>query len=271
MPVAILYTESRRGLYRTCVCVSETKNEKSIDLDDSFGKWWNIDVFGGKKSQDGIGVKRERIVYAMSVPNGPILHASWDYLGDIPWGWWFCASLAQIFLCFFSGFHPPDKRNVQAGFFVQIFGAQIFAPIFCADFLCADFLRPFLRRFLVSRFLRPFLRRFSADFSSRFWRLKNRCSRVTQKCAENAQKNLRRPNGPARGGTPHSLSAFSSRQHVTQSSLGRHTQGEHVSVHRDIFGLKGMLAFAPRFFKSRNLRKMSSAKPQPQYPPSRLL
>ena len=41
-------------------------------------------------------------------------------------------------------------------------------------------------------------------------------------------------------------------------------QGEHVSVHRDIFGPKGMLAFAPRFFKNRNLRKMSSAKPQPQ-------
>ena len=65
------------------------------------------------------------------------------------------------------------------------------------------------------------------------------------------------------GGAPHSLSAFSSRQHVTQPPLGRHTQGEHVSVHRDIFGLKYMLAFAPRFFKNKNPRKMSSAKPQP--------
>ena len=37
-----------------------------------------------------------------------------------------------------------------------------------------------------------------------------------------------------------------------------------MSVHRDIFGPKGMLAFAPRFFKNKNLRKMSSAKPQPR-------
>ena len=36
------------------------------------------------KSQDGVGMKRERIVYATSVPSGPILHASWNYLGDIP-------------------------------------------------------------------------------------------------------------------------------------------------------------------------------------------
>ena len=66
------------------------------------------------------------------------------------------------------------------------------------------------------------------------------------------------------GGAPHSLSACSSRQYATQPPLGRHTQGEHVSVHRDIFGLNYMLAFAPRFFKNKNPRKMSSAKPQPQ-------
>ena len=152
----------------------------------------------------------------------------------------------------------------------------IFKPIFCADFWCADFCAHFCADCLVRRFLHPFLAQiFGAqifapifaqtfrNFSSTFWRLKNRCSRVTQKCTENARKNPRRPNGPARGG-PHSLSAFPSRQHVTQSPLGRHTQGEHVSVHRDIFGLKGVLAFAPRFFKNKNLQKMSSAKPQPQ-------
>ena len=105
------------------------------------------------------------------------------------------------FFCFFSGFHPPDKRNVQAGFLRRFLVRRFLRP-FLRRFLVRRFLRPFLRRFLVRRFLRPFLRRFSADFSSRFWRLKNRCSRVTQKCAENAQKNLRRPNGPARGGHP---------------------------------------------------------------------
>ena len=107
-----------------------------------------------------------------------------------------------------------------------------------------------LRRLLVRRCL---VRGFSADFSSTFWRFKNRCSRVTQKCTENLRKNLRknlqRPNGPARGGTPFHL-RFLGGQHVTQSPLGRRTQGEHVRVYRDIFGLKGMLAFAPRFFKN---------------------
>ena len=100
------------------------------------------------------------------------------------------------------------------------------------------------RRFLVRRFLR----RFSADFSSTFWRFENRCSRVTQKCTENLRKNL---NGPARG-IPHSISAFLSRQHITQSPQGRRTQGEHVRVHCDIFGLKGKQKgiCSPKFFKT---------------------
>ena len=170
----------------------------------------------------------------------------------------FCTILAQIF-CFFllaSIFHKNG----------------MFKPVFCG-FLVRRFLGPFLRRVLVRRFLRPclcrflvcrFLRRFSADFSSTFWRFKNRCSRVTQKCTENLRKNLRRPNGPALlGGVPHSISAFLSRQHVTQSPLGRRTQEEHVSVYRGIFGPKGMLAFAPRFFKNKNLWKIPSAKHSP--------
>ena len=154
------------------------------------------------------------------------------------------------FLCFFSGFHLPDKRNVQTGLLRSFLVRRFLHPFLCR-FLVRRFLRPFLRRFLVRRFLRPFLRRFSADFSLTFWRLKNRCSRVTQKCAEKYAAS----EWPCSGGAPHSLSTFSSRQHVTQSPLGRHTQGEHVSVHRDIFGLKGMLAFAPRFFKNENLQK----------------
>ena len=171
---------------------------------------------------------------------------------------------ADFFVFFFSGFHLPENGMFKpvfcADFWCAVFCAD-FCAHFCADFWCADFLRRFLFRFLVRRFLRRFSRRFSADFSSTFWRFKNRCSRVTQKCAENLRKNLRRPDGTARGGgVPHSISAFSSRQHVTQSPPGPRTQGAHVSTHRGIFGPKGMLGFAPRFFKNKNLRKIRSAK-----------
>ena len=159
----------------------------------------------------------------------------------------FCASLRSLFLCvcvcvfFFlasifqtNGMFNPVFSQIFAPIFGQIFGAQIFVPIFAQIF--------------GTRTFAQILRRFSADFSSTFWRLTNRCSRVTQKCAGNLRENLRRPNGPSRGGgVPYSISAFSSRQHVTQSPLGQHSQGEHVSVHRGIFGPKGMLAFAPRY------------------------
>ena len=122
------------------------------------------------------------------------------------WGWGgFEQVWRRFFLCFFfSGFHLPDKRSVQTGFCADFWCAD-FSAHFLSPFLVRRFLRPFLRRFWVRRFLRPFSRRFSADFSSTFWRLKNRCSRVTQKCAENARKNARSPNGPARGGIPFPL------------------------------------------------------------------
>ena len=112
------------------------------------------------------------------------------------WGWGFAQIWCRCFLYFFW-LPSSRKRNVQTGFLRR--------------FLVRRFLRPFLRRFLVRRFLRRFLcrflvrrflRRFSADFSSTFWRFKNRCSRVTQKCAENPWKNLRRPNGPPGVGKP---------------------------------------------------------------------
>ena len=80
------------------------------------------------------------------------------------------------FFCVFSGFHLPDKRNVQTGFlrrffgaqifppilapiFAPIFGAQIFAPIFKQIFrvLCADFCAHFR-----AHFPQIFLRRFGA-------------------------------------------------------------------------------------------------------------
>ena len=150
---------------------------------------------------------------------------------------------ADMFCLFFSGFHLPENGMFKPVFLCRFWCTDFcadFCTHFCADFWCADF---------CADFLQIFLRRFGV--------LKNRCSRVTQKCVENLRKNLRRPNGPARGGAPHSISAFSSRQHVTQSPPGPRTQGEHVSVHHGIFGPKGMLRFAPRFFKNKNLRKIA--------------
>ena len=37
-----------------------------------------------------------------------------------------------------------------------------------------------------------------------------------------------------------------------------------MSVHRDIFGPKGMLAVAPRFFKNKDLRKSALRSPSPK-------
>ena len=114
----------------------------------------------------------------------------------IYWGWGFAQVWRRflfVFFLFFSGFHLPDKWNVQTAF------GRFLVRSFLCPFLVRRFLRPFLHTFLVRRFLR----RFSADFSSTFWRsMKNKCSRVTQKCTENLRKNLRRPKGPARRGTP---------------------------------------------------------------------
>ena len=61
-------------------------------------------------------------------------------LSEDPLGLGFCASLVQMFFVFFffSGFHLPDKRNVQT--------------FFSRRFLVRRFLRPFLRRCLVRRF-----------------------------------------------------------------------------------------------------------------------
>ena len=129
----------------------------------------------------------------------------------------FCASLAQIFFVSFFWLPSSGKPECAKRFFAMC------ETVFCADSRCADFCADF----------------WCADFST-FWRLENRYSRVTQK---NAQK-ICGVQMALLGGVPHSSSAFLSRQHVTQSPLGRRTQGEHARVHRDIFGLKGMLAFA---------------------------
>ena len=132
--------------------------------------------------------------------------------------------------------------------FAKIFGAQIFATIFAQIFGAQIF-----AQILGAQI---FLRSFGA------WKID--VPRSRKECTENPQKNLRRPNDPqADRGVSHSIFAFLSRQDVTQSPLGRRTQGEHVRVHRDIFELKGMLAFAPRFFKNKNQRNIRSANHQP--------
>ena len=162
----------------------------------------------------------------------------------------FCASLAQIFFCvFFSGFHLPDKRNVQT-----VFLRRLLARRFLRPFLLRRFLRPFLLRFWCA----DFCAHFRADFPQIFLRSFGACKIGVPESRKNAQKMRRKIRGVRMAllrGAPHSLSAFSSRQHVTQPPLGRNTQGEHVSVHCDIFGLKCMLAFAPRFFKNKNREK----------------
>ena len=145
---------------------------------------------------------------------------------------------ADFFSCFFFWLPSSGKPECAKRFFFAMC-----ETVFCADSWCADFCADSYADF------------WCADFSSTFWRLKNRYSRVTQKMRRKSAEKSAASTWPCSGGVPHSISAFLSRQHVTQSPLGRRTQGEHVRVHRDIFGLKGMLAFAPRFFKNKNQRK----------------
>ena len=89
----------------------------------------------------------------------------------------------------FSGFHLPDKRNVQTGFLrrffgAQILGAQIFAPIFAQIFGAQIF----------------------APIFAQIWRLKKIGVPESRKNAQKIRgKICGRPNGPARGGTPFHL------------------------------------------------------------------
>ena len=134
------------------------------------------------------------------------------------WGWGFAQFWRRCFFEFYflrSGFHLPEKWKVQTGFrkdFCAQILAQIFAPIFAQIF--------------GAQILRRFLRRFSADLSLTFWRLKKigfpESRKDAQKICSVATALL--------GRVHHSISAFLSRQLVTQSPLGPHTQGEqHVS------------------------------------------
>ena len=140
------------------------------------------------------------------------------------------------------------------------FGAICFCFFWlhCADFWFADF----LRRFLVRRFCAEFLQIF---FDTLVLQKKTieRCSGVTLKCAQNKQKNPAASQWLCPNGHPIPAPPFLSTQHVTQSPPSPSAQGEHVSVRRGIFGPKGMLSFAPRFFRNKNLRRIHSANQQP--------
>ena len=137
---------------------------------------------------------------------------------------------ADFSLFFFFVWLPSSRQKECSNrCSAQIFGAQIFAPIFAQIFaqilaqIFADFPQMFLRHFGALKI------------------------GVPESC-KNALKISRKICGVPMalpGGGPHSISAFSSRQHVTQSPPGPRTQGEHVSVHRGIFGPKGMLGFTP--------------------------
>ena len=174
---------------------------------------------------------------------------------------------AEFFL--FSGFHLPENGMLKplfaqifgaqiftlifAPIFAQIFGAQIFgaqifgAQIFCADFWCADFCADFR-----ADFPQIFLRRFGA--------LKLGVPESCKNAQESAEKSAA-SQWPWQGGggvypIPSLLSRADSTSHNRRQGHVLRTQGEHVSVHRGIFGpLKGMLGVAPRFFKNENLRK----------------
>ena len=117
--------------------------------------------------------------------------------------------------------------------------------VFCTDSGCAEFCAESYADF------------WCADFSSTFWRLKKKVFQSHPKIAQKISGKSYGVHMALFGGVTHSISAFLRRQHVTQSPLGRRTQGEHARVHRDIFGLKGMLAFAPRISKKSALRTIS--------------
>ena len=106
-------------------------------------------------------------------------------------------------VCFFFFFCLLSSRQTECSnwFFAQIFGAQIFPPIFAPIFGAQIFAPIFAQTFGAQIFAPIFAQIFHRFFFD-VWRLNNRCSRVTQKRAENARKNARRPNGPAQGGHP---------------------------------------------------------------------
>ena len=86
--------------------------------------------------------------------------------------------LVYVFFGGGGGFHLPEKNGMSKPVFYADFWCADFCAHFCTDFWCADYCT-----------------HFCADFSSTFWRLKHRCSRVTQKCTENLRKKTP-------GGTP---------------------------------------------------------------------
>ena len=99
---------------------------------------------------------------------------------------------------FLTGFHLPERRNVQTDFGCADFGAQLFAQMFGAQ-IFAQILNAqiFALIFDALIFARTLMRR----FSSRFFLCLCGLRTGMQKCAQNLQKKPRRPSSFARVGT----------------------------------------------------------------------
>ena len=156
----------------------------------------------------------------------------------------------QICFFFFFWLSCLQERRI----FTLVLGA-IFALIlvrwFVNRFLCKDFCADFCAR--CADFPQISAQIFH-NFSSGFWRFKSRCSRVTQKCTQDLRKYLRRPNGLSREGSLLHLCCL--------EKTASHT----IAAKRSTLGPKGLLSFAPRFIKYKNLRKFCSATHYPVLP-----
>ena len=140
-------------------------------------------------------------------------------------------------------FHLPAKQIECSNFCLPRLRAD-----FCADF-CADIAPIFAQIFGAQILVQIIVQIFGAQIIARiFAQIFLRRFRALKIDVPEPRKNAKKICGKICG--------VSSRQHVTQSPLGPRTQGEHVSVHRGIFGPKGMLGFAPRFFEIKSSKNL---------------
>ena len=117
------------------------------------------------------------------------------------WGWGF----AQIWRFFGGGgFHLPENG--------------MFKPVFCADFWCADFCADFCAHLYADFWCADLCADFRADFGALKIGVPESCKNAQKICGKICGVPMAMPRGVA-----HSVSAFSSRQHVAQSPPGRPT------------------------------------------------
>ena len=137
------------------------------------------------------------------------------------WGWGF----AQVWRRFFSGFHLPERRNVQTDCLHTFLVRRFLCSSFCADVLGADFCTEFCCADLCADSPQIFLRRFGTL----------------------------KPGVPETRKNAHKICSKLSGVPMALPNWVR------VSGHRGIFAPTGMLASAPRSFTNENLRNMRSA------------